>query len=99
MRATSIAAIYVLFWTLCLFLVLPWGVRTSEEEGAKALPGHAESAPHSFSFGRVALRTTILAAILFGLYYANYVYGWVGADALDWVHQRRSRSIPCESAT
>ena len=85
MRATSIAAIYILFWAVCLFVVLPWGVRTSEEEGRALVPGQAESAPHAFSFGRVALRTTIVATILFGIYYANYVYGWVGPDVLDWM--------------
>ena len=84
MRWTSIAAIYLLFWTLSLFLVLPWGVRTSEEEGAKPAPGHAESAPHAFSFGRVALWTTLVATILFGLFYANYVFGWIGVEDLEW---------------
>jgi len=83
-RITSILAIYVLFWTLSLFLVLPWGVRTSEEEGVKPEPGHADSAPHNFSFARVALRTTIVATILFGLFYANYLYGWIGIEAFDW---------------
>jgi predicted secreted protein len=86
MRWTSIAAIFVLFWTLSLFLVLPFGVRTSEEMGAERVPGHAESAPHSFSFGRVALRATIVAAILFGLFYANYVNGWISVDDLDWLN-------------
>ena len=84
MRWTSIAAIYLLFWTLSLFLVLPWGVRTSEEEGAELLPGHAESAPHTFRFGRVVLWTTLVASVLFGLFYANYVNGWIGVDAFDW---------------
>ena len=84
MRWTSILSIYVLFWTISLFMVLPFGVRTSEEEGAERLPGHAESAPHSFSLGRAALRATIVSALLFGLFYANYVFGWVGVEALDW---------------
>ena len=84
MRITSILTIYVLFWTLSLFLVLPWGVRTSEEEGVRPEPGHADSAPHNFSFARVALRTTIVATILFGLFYANYLYGWIGIEAFDW---------------
>ncbi len=87
MKITSILAIYVLFWMLSLFLVLPWGVRTSEEAGAETLAGHAESAPHSFSFGRVALRTTIVATILFGLYYANYTQGWITVDQLDWAYR------------
>ncbi|HYI64668.1 MAG TPA: DUF1467 family protein [Allosphingosinicella sp.] len=86
MRWTSILAIYVLFWTLSLFLVLPFGVRTAEEEGAPAQPGHAESAPHAFSFPRAALRATIVSAILFGAYYANYVQGWVTVEDLDWLN-------------
>jgi predicted secreted protein len=86
MRWTSIAAIYVLFWTLSLFLVLPWGVRTSEEEGAQAVPGHAESAPHVFRAKRVLLWTTIVGTVLFGLFYANYVFGWITVDSLDWLN-------------
>ena len=85
MRWTSIAAIYVLFWTLSLFLVLPWGVRTSEEVGAELEPGQAESAPHAFRFGRVALWTTIVASLLFGLFYANSVNGWITIETLDWL--------------
>lgn len=86
MKFTSILAIFVLFWTLSLFLVLPFGVRTSEEEGAKAAPGHAESAPHRFSFGKVALRATILGTLLTALYVANYIYGWITVEQLDWVN-------------
>lgn len=84
MRFSSILAIYLLFWVMSLFLVLPFGVRTAEEEGTKVTPGHAESAPHSFSFAKAALRATLLSAILFGLFYANYIFGWIGADQLDW---------------
>ena len=71
MQLGSIIAIYFLFWTISLFLVLPFGIRTSEEEGEEVLPGHADSAPHSFSFGRAALRATILSVVLFGLFYAQ----------------------------
>ncbi len=84
MNWTSALAIYTLFWTMCLFIVLPFGVRTAEEAGAERLPGHADSAPHGFSLGRTALRTTMVSAILFGLYYLNYVNGWVTAETLDW---------------
>jgi len=87
MKLASILAIYVLFWTLSLFLVLPFGVRTAEEEGTKAAPGHAESAPHRFSLGKVALRASIAAAILTGLYVANYIFGWITVDQLDWLHR------------
>jgi predicted secreted protein len=86
MRWTSILAIYILFCTLSLFLVLPFGVRTAEEAGGRSEPGHAESAPHAFNFGRIALRATILAALFTALYVANYIYGWITVEDLDWVH-------------
>lgn len=81
----SALAIYLLFWALTLFVVLPFGMRTAEEAGERALPGHAESAPHVFRPGLVALRTTLVSAALFGLFYANYVFGWIGPDILDWI--------------
>jgi predicted secreted protein len=84
MQIGSALAIYVLFWTLALFLVMPFHVRTAEEMGEKSLPGHAESAPHHFPAGRIALRTTMVSAIMFALFYANYSFGWVTADMLDW---------------
>ena len=85
MEIGSALAIYALFWVLSLFLVLPFGVRTHEEAGAERVPGQADSAPHGFSLARVALRATLLAAALFGLFYLNYVYGWIGAEELDWL--------------
>lgn len=84
MKLGSILAIYALFWVMSFFLVIPFGVRTDEEAGVERMPGHAESAPHGFRFSRAALRATILSAILFGLFYANYTYGWVGVEVLDW---------------
>lgn len=89
MKFQSILAIYVLFWTMSLFLVLPFGVRTDEEAGVEHVPGHADSAPHMFSLGRAALRATIVSAILFGLFYANYVFGWVGIDMFEWAKPPR----------
>ena len=88
MHPVSAAAVYILFWTMSLFLVLPFGVRTDEEAGVERTPGHADSAPHGFRFGRAALRATILSAVLFALFYANWIYGWIGPDALDWAPRR-----------
>jgi predicted secreted protein len=84
MKPGSMLAIYSLFWVMSLFVVLPFGVRTDEEAGVQRTPGHADSAPHRFSFGKVALRATILATSLFALFYANYLFGWIGVEALDW---------------
>ena len=84
MHWTSALAIYVLFWFLAVFLVLPIGVRTAHEAGAEHIPGTAESAPHVFLIGRFFLRTTIVATVMFVLFYLNYIYGWITADMLDW---------------
>jgi predicted secreted protein len=83
MRWTSILAIYALFWVMSAFLVLPFGVRTHEEAGVEKIPGQADSAPANFRPARIALRATILSAILFGLFYANYVNGWIGPEDLN----------------
>jgi predicted secreted protein len=83
MKGTSIVAIFILFWVMSAFLIMPFGVRTSEEAGIDHVPGQADSAPANFSPRRILIRTTILAVILFGLYYANYVNQWVTTDMLD----------------
>ncbi|UIJ43904.1 DUF1467 family protein [Sphingomonas cannabina] len=89
MNWKSAIAIYALFWAFSVFLVLPFGVRTAHEAGAELVPGQAESAPHVFRPGRIALRVTIVATILWGLFLLNYVYGWVTADMLDWTRWGR----------
>lgn len=83
MQITSIVAIYVLFWVMSAFLVLPFGVRTHDEAGLEKVPGQADSAPAHFSARRIALRATVLSVVLFGLYYANYVNGWVMPEDLN----------------
>ncbi len=77
MKWTSILAIYALFWVMSAFLLLPFGVRTHDEAGVAKIPGQADSAPANFRPGRVALRATVLAAILCSLYVANYMQGWI----------------------
>ena len=83
MKWTSALAIYFLFWSLSVFLVLPFGVRTTDEAGADRIPGQAESAPHEFRPGRIALRVTVVATALFLLFQLNYIYGWVTPQIID----------------
>jgi len=83
MKLTSIVSIYFLFWVLSVFLVMPFGVRTHDEEGIAKVPGQADSAPAEFRPGRIALRATVVAAALFGLFYLNYVNGWIVTKDLD----------------
>ena len=79
-------AIYVLFWAFSVFLVLPFGVRTTHEAGGQPIPGQAESAPHEFRIGRIARRVTVVATLLFVLFLLNYSYGWITPQTFDLFH-------------
>ena len=83
MKLTSIIAIYALFWVMSAFLVMPFGVKTHDEAGIPKIPGQADSAPANFNPKRIAKRATILALVLFGLYYANFVNGWIERDDIN----------------
>lgn len=82
MRWTSALAIYVLFWAFSVFLVLPWGVRTTHEVGAEHVPGTAESAPHEVRIWRIAGWVTLVATVLFTLFQFNYHFGWITVQTL-----------------
>lgn len=77
MKPVSIIAIYLLFWSITLFAVLPFGVRTTREEGRDPVPGEADSAPANPMLWQKIKWTTVVATALFALFYANYVQGWV----------------------
>jgi predicted secreted protein len=79
----SALAIYFLFWAFSVFLVLPFGVRTTEEAGGDRIAGQAESAPHNFQPGIIARRVTIVATLLWALYMLNYAFGWITPGMLD----------------
>jgi predicted secreted protein len=83
MQFTSIVAIYFLFFAFSAFILLPFGVRTDDEAGTPRIPGQAESAPHAFDVKRHLIRAAIVAAVLFALYYANWTFGWITPDDLD----------------
>lgn len=79
----AIVAIYFLFWISAAFLMLPFGVRTDDEAGTARVPGQADSAPHRFDLKRHLARAAVLGAAMFALYYANWQFGWVTVDDLD----------------
>ena len=91
MKITSILAIYMLCWVMSAFLVMPFGLRAHSDAGeedahANLVPGTVESAPVNFRPRRIALRATLLSAVLFGLFYANTIKGWVSLDDISLVH-------------
>jgi predicted secreted protein len=83
MRWTSILAIYMLFWILAAFFVMPFGVRTPDEAGVDKVPGQVESAPANFNPRRIVTRATVLSLVLFVLYYLNFINRWITIEDLD----------------
>ena len=83
MSLVSLIAIYFVVWWVILFAILPWGVRTQEEEG-DIVTGSAYSAPSRPMLLRKALVTSAVAAILVGgLWLAVDRYGLSLKDIAD----------------
>jgi predicted secreted protein len=83
MKWTSVLAIYFLVFCLSAFLLLPFGVKTHEEVGAERVPGQADSAPYRFDLPRHLVRAAIVAALLTTLFVANYEFGWLTVNDID----------------
>ena len=73
MRIGTFIAIYFVVWWIVLFAVLPWGMRTQEEEGEVTL-GTPASAPANPRLLQKAVWTSIASAVVVGVF-------WVAAAA------------------
>jgi len=86
LSAVSLAAIFFIVWWIVLFAVLPWGIRTQQENDDVIL-GTAHSAPVQPMLVRKAMATTGIAAVIVALI-------WLGIDVLgydlDWAATRFS---------
>lgn len=78
--ATNVA-IYFLIWWIVLFAVLPWGVRSQEESGDVST-GTDPGAPAVPRLVRKLVWTTVIATIVFAVFYANYAYRIVTIEDL-----------------
>ncbi|WP_119307532.1 DUF1467 family protein [Cohaesibacter haloalkalitolerans] len=81
MSLVSGLAVYFIIWWLSLFIVLPFGVRTQAEVNDRRL-GTTASAPAKAMMLRKAVATTILASVLFGLFYWAIEVQGLGPDLL-----------------
>jgi predicted secreted protein len=63
MTWVSYTAIYLVVWAICLFVVLPFGVRSQQETG-NVVRGSERGAPVMPLLWWKVLATTILAAIV-----------------------------------
>ena len=89
MNPIAIAAIYFVVWWIVLFAVLPFGMHTQDEAGDVVL-GTIRSAPVRPRLVKIAIATTIVAAIVVGaLVFAVDYLGLTVWSVVDWfnLHQ------------
>ena len=81
MSLVSGLAIYFIIWWVSLFIVLPFGVKSQGEADDRRL-GTMSGAPAKAMMGRKILATTVLAAVIFALFYWAVVIKGIGLDDL-----------------
>jgi len=81
MNIATILAIYFILWWVVLFAVLPWGVR-SQDEGGAVEPGTDPGAPLRHRLALKFLWTTVIASVLFALFYGAYAAGLIPIDMI-----------------
>ncbi|HET9536070.1 MAG TPA: DUF1467 family protein [Mesorhizobium sp.] len=68
MSWVSIVAIFFIIWWTVLFAALPFGLKTQDDDGDVTL-GTTSSAPRGPHILRAMLRTTVVALLIFGVFY------------------------------
>lgn len=81
MPILTVAAIYFILWWTVLFIVLPLGYRSQQDDGEVTL-GTVESAPARFRGGRVILLTTVLSALIYLTYHLAATYFGFGIASI-----------------
>jgi predicted secreted protein len=83
MSWVSIIAVYFVVWWVMLFTVLPFTIRTQEEEG-HVVPGTAPSAPARPFLLKAAIGTSVVSAVVvLGFWVLFDVYGVGITDMAD----------------
>ena len=81
MQLFSYFAVYFIVWWMTLFAVLPFGL-TTQAEANEVVPGTVESAPARFRGRRIVLMTTLVSAVIYGLWYLLSVRLGYGIDSI-----------------
>jgi predicted secreted protein len=74
-------AIYFVIWWIVLFLTLPFGVRSQQEDG-ETVPGTDPGAPVTTNMGRKLIWTTVISAVFFAVAWLAYDAGYLNIDRL-----------------
>ncbi|MGJ8528239.1 DUF1467 family protein [Maritalea sp.] len=77
MDLLSSIALYFVLWWLCLFIMLPIGVRAAHEDGQSVEVGHDPGAPTKPKLKLKMLLTTVLAGVLLYLLSLGLASEWL----------------------
>jgi predicted secreted protein len=72
-------AIYFVMWWIVLFLTLPFGVRSQQEDGG-VVPGSDPGAPVASQMGRKLIWTTAISAVIFAAAMLAYNAGYLNVE-------------------
>jgi predicted secreted protein len=78
MNPVTAVVVFIMIWWLVLFMVLPWGVHRTENPGE----GHDPGAPMRPLLVRKLLITTVIAAVLFAIFYGVAETGYISLREL-----------------
>jgi predicted secreted protein len=81
MTVSTGVAIFFLIWWVVLFAVLPWGIRSQQEDGV-VTPGTDPGAPALPKLRRVLVWTTVVSIAVFAACYVIYVDRLVTLEGL-----------------
>ncbi|MDQ6434460.1 DUF1467 family protein [Mesorhizobium sp. LHD-90] len=65
MTYISAFAVFLIIWWVVLFAVLPFGLKTQDDDG-EVLPGTHSSAPRGPHMLRAVIWTTVVSLLIFG---------------------------------
>ncbi len=80
MNLISGVAVFFIIWWVVLFAVLPWGARSAHEANEEVEQGHAASAPLEPMLGRKFAVTTVIAVVVFAIFYVVSTNGLITLD-------------------
>jgi predicted secreted protein len=80
MSLASGIAVYFIVWWVCLFMVLPFGVKNAHEAGESVEHGNEAGAPVRPMLLKKVIATTVLATVVFALLWGHIIYSWIGFD-------------------
>lgn len=80
---TSAVVLYVVIWFMTLFVVLPIGYQSQEEEDGEVVPGTPPGAPSTTHYKRKFLWTTIAGTLIWGVAMAVILSGAVPISTFD----------------